>query len=344
MHDLPKSMLSFALATPLLGAEQALRALSPRQFGNLMLETMREASHAVRAFAPGAISGSAEELGNKLRVFTLFTYADQSIGTSRLDRRSLAELVSRVLDLGPDDTAWTMEGLGYYWTENRDPDAFRDNLPEVCLVPLHAGLGLYLAVREIDNLSRFLDLVSKYSAPGYSLVTAEALGVVARTMYPHSLLNIENQLNDIDRSLIAYFWHGVGRGAYFAPFNAVRSLLQPTSALYNTVRDASDDIARRNAVSGFAWALTLVNIQMPAVIESFLCSAGANVPEQEAFARGVSAAIAIWKRCAPEDEAIARIIDYKPAGCKTRWRSLIANPAIQGGEIQETPGELFKCP
>ncbi len=344
MRDLPQSMLRFALAAPFLVADQALRLLSPYEFGNLMLDTIRQASHAVGAFAPGPVGGPAEELSNKLRVFTLFTNAGPAIGTSHSDRRSLAELVSRVLALQPDSIAWTMEGLGYYWMENRDSRAFRDALPEICLVPLHAGLGLCLAVREINNLSRFVEQVRGHAAPGYAEVSSEALGVVARTMHPHRLLDLASELAAVDSSLPAYFWHGVGRGAYFAPCNTVRSLLRTGRALEESALDAPADCARRNVVSGFAWALTLVNVQSPWVIESFLCGAGTNLPETRAFAQGVSAAIAIWKRCAPNDEAVAGLLNYQPSGCATRWRELIANPALQGNRRQDAPGELFQCP
>ena len=49
----------------------------------------------------------------------------------------------------------------------------------------------------------------------------EALGLVTRLRCPELVRIVDWRLSAIDPELVGYFWHGVGRGLYFLPLNAL---------------------------------------------------------------------------------------------------------------------------
>ncbi len=206
-------------------------------------------------------------------------------------------------------------------------------MPEWSLVALHAGLGLGLAGRVLEAipetasggelrraLDRFSDLCRENSREGYADVAFEALGLVARNLHPELVDRIDEELRQEDPSAADLFWHGVGRGLYFAPTQAL-PLGSWSRALDKIRRESPDARARRNVLSGFAWALTLVNLRHPEVLAAFLRAHAAAVRE-DAWTHGVVAALLVWRAAAGREELLERFLSHRAEG----WRDLVRRP------------------
>lgn len=251
-----------------------------------------------------------QELSNKLLVWNLFTWADR-IGRVAAARR-----------LPAFDSIWTLEGIGYRYGLRSDETR---NLPERVLLPLHTGLGLALAEDALARpgtvrarLAEFINACDRNSRPEWSGIMFEALGIPAVNLHPDGSI-----VADIDRELAAmqgdrrdYFWHGAGRGAYFAPATFLPGLGMRAPAFRRLWAMASDASAQRNLAAGFAWATTLVNLRDPAVlmraIERMPRYAG-----ESAIMNGVGSALRFWTIVSPDDDYPAQLLGFdsrlKPA-------------------------------
>ena len=76
---------------------------------------------------------------------------------------------------------------------------------------------------------------------------------------------------------------------------------------------APHELGRRNAVAGFAWAMTLVNLRQPEIVAAFLRRLGAKVAVSDAFANAVFSALAVWQCCAPHDSCARAFCDHLPS-------------------------------
>ena len=81
---------------------------------------------------------------------------------------------------------------------------------------------------------------------------------------------VDRGLSAIDPDIVGYFWHGVGRGLYFLPINALPCSSSTWRAVEMAHEEAPHTLGRLNALGGLAWAVTLVNIRHPAILEAFL--------------------------------------------------------------------------
>jgi len=175
-------------------------------------------------------------------------------------------------------------------------------LPGLSPISIHAGAGLFLAEktltsieagkREEEILAEFCVECERVSFEGFRGIMQEVFGFAVRTMYPHLLERLDGCLHRTDAEFWERFWHGVGRGIYFAPSNIPPFRALPWSGIAMCLRESTDKIARRNALSGFCFALTMVNLRTPEVLEAFFRH------HAEYFADcidGVQAALAVWQ-------------------------------------------------
>ncbi len=159
----------------------------------------------------------------------------------------------------------------------------------------------------------------------------EALGLVTRLLYPQIVRIIDWRLSAIDPDLVGYFWHGVGRGLYFLPINA----LPCTSSTWRAVEMAQEEpphsLGRLNALGGLAWAVTLVNLRHPAILETFLKQYGGVISANDAFSTGVSASLMIWYDIEKDDPYLRAFLQYQPDPSNPRlvqlWNSQVRAPA-----------------
>jgi hypothetical protein len=282
------------------------------------------------------------ELQNKLEAFNLFTHVDLAIDLPATCD-SLVELVNRASRLGPYRSVWAVEGIGYHYAESRERINLKTEsktLPASSLVALHSGAGLSVACRCLEAISpssldfqirpvldRFITLCEEASHEAYAGAAYEALGLATRNLYPHLLADIDRHLNEIKEDLVGYFWHGVGRGLYFTPTNLLPDSERSHRVVRQSQEEAPHELARLNILSGFIWALVLVNIRHPQVLETFIRDNAAELDEAT-FANAFCSAALIWRDSSPDDEALNALCRYRSSDARSAelWNAWITRP------------------
>lgn len=332
-----------------------LEAFTPRHMTQMTFEVMQQSAEVFRFLMPGRENRLAwQEFQNKLQAFNLFEHVDVTLHLSPGPEVPLATLVEKADALGPYRAVWAMEGLGRYyaeayWEYQGTPRRLLTAdqalaLPAASLIPLHTGMGLSLADRllaalkphspdaEIDAVLRqFIALCQYNSSEGYTGAVLEALGLVTRLRYPQMAGIIDWRLLTIAPDIVDYFWHGVGRGIYFLPLNAIPCSNSSWHAAEMAQAEAPHTSGRLNALGGLAWALTLVNIRHPEILEAFLNRYGDVLAADDAFSTGVSAALMIWYDIARDDPYLRAFLQHQPDPSNPRlvqlWNSQMREPS-----------------
>lgn len=346
--QLQRGMLDLMWTAP------ALDAFTPKSIMKAALDAMQQSAQTFTVLVHGRESRVIwQELKNKLQAFELFEHVESALRLPARAQITLAELVKRAGALNPYLGLWAMEGVGHYyaeryWERSGTPRKLLAGtegpaLARSALVPLHAGVGLSLASRllqrikpkgppaEVQGVTRhFRMLCEDNSRKGYAGVAFEALGVVTRTLFPHLVPTIHRYLSVMGGALTDFFWHGVGRGIYFAPTNFLPWCSAPWRALGMSQQEPPNESGRLNATAGLAFALTLVNIQQPEVLETFLARHGEDLSKNDAFSSGVSSALMIWRYWTQEDAHFAAFREHQPCPCVPEvaalWRSQVKRP------------------
>lgn len=340
------------------------------------LKALQEGVDTLRVISPNADTQTAcREFINKLEAFEHFQYAYAILA---IEKRSLpiAERVVRVARLDAYRGVWVMEGLGYAfaeeaWEEGEDPprsllnEPQIDALPRASWIPLHTGMGLLLARRTLgrggesdletdgrERVRRFVELCDRNSRPGYADATFEALGLVVRNLHPRSLDTVDRLLAEGAPRRRAVFWHGAGRALYFNLSQSLSGADVLWRGLEKTRREAPDRDGRLNALAGLAWALALVNLRHPRVVEVFLRDYAERLDEEErlAFSNGVASATTLWFDAVGRDPYLEAFCDHLPRAGELRslWRRMIQEPCETSFEAYPTlleedgPGRLFR--
>jgi hypothetical protein len=303
-----------------------------------MLRRMRADS---RMGAPG------RELANKVLAYRLVRLT----GPGRRLRPDApwGDLVAELDGMDPFSALFRLERLGHdltraAWDAGGPPrDLFRDAraraLPERSLPMLHAGMGLALGERLFHALGRrhgeariggaladFAHLCRRNARPGYLGPAWEPLGIIVRLFHAGFAAAVDRAAEALDPELRLCFWHGVGRAIYFLP-----RYCWPGShgrAIARCRQEPPDATAARQAVSGFFFAATMVNLRHPWVLEGLL--AGASFPaDEEAIVRDAFAACLLVRRhTTPDDPAVPALLAHRPAPAHaSRWERLVREPA-----------------
>ena len=317
----------------------------------------RQWAELLAAFAPAfGVRSALREFRSKVEVFDLFENVDTVLRLPNGAPRSLRELVARTNALDPFTAVWAIEGIGHYyaetvWQSRGTPrglltEITTRDLPAKSLVALHAGMGLSLAncvlarvgracrkcpePSRLDSVLRqFVTLCRDNSSEAYIAASYEALGLVARNLYPHLITDIDRELPALGNNLNDYFWHGVGRAIYFAPTNYMPLSGVASRVVDMTQQEPPHELGRRNALAGAIWAMVLVNLREPEVVENFLVNCADVRFDRDAFANGVSSAAVIWcdsTESTAQLEALCRHRAQSPES----WRTLIHDPCRLG--------------
>jgi len=179
-------------------------------------------------------------------------------------------------------------------------------------------------------LSQFVALCNSNSSDGYVEATYESLGLIARTLYPHLVQVIDREIPECYPDLLSYFWHGIGRAIYFAPTNFPPFNSSPWRAVEMSQREPVHEVGRLNALAGLVWALTLVNIRQPQILENLLKHHRTELMIGNALANGASSAIMIWHDSTVNDPDLDKFLSYQPktsdSACSDLWIKQVREP------------------
>jgi hypothetical protein len=353
-----------------------LEACTPRRMFKLTFDMMQQSAEVSRWLIPGRENRLAwQEFKNKLQAFNLFEYVDVALNLPAGPDISLTALVAQADALGPYRAIWALEGLGRYytemcWTHKGAPQHLLtadqvSALSARSLIPLHTGMGLSLAGRLLATvkpqcpdatinhvLQQFIALCQGNSRVGYMGAVIEALGLVTRLCYPELVPIVDRQLLAVNADIVGSFWHGVGRGLYFLPLNSIPCASSSWRAVEMAQGEAPHASGRLNALAGLVWAVTLVNIRHPEILEAFLKHHGNALSANDAFANGVSSALMIWFDMQGDDPYLRAFCDYQPdatePGLVQLWNSQVRGPcqeALQSYygvlQVQHSLDEVF---
>lgn len=156
-------------------------------------------------------------------------------------------------------------------------------------LPIGRPTGQSAAGRTLEEtVERFDAWCREGSGERCAAAAFEALGLVTRVLHPGRVGAVDRLLREShpdapdrsdrpdrpdrpDRSMRREsFWHGLGRGLYLTPAGSLPRMRPTAYALERARREAPDRAARRNALAGLAWALTLVNFLHPGVVAAAL--------------------------------------------------------------------------
>jgi len=363
-------LMRTSLAMPLVGARQTASLVSslgsawpahglpsptPRSVLRATVRMIRETADGFSSTLSTEDGAEWQQLANKLEAFELFQFADAALGLPETNDVPLDERLSRAEPFDSYRRLWLVEGLGYAHAEKcRDAadgllvGEHTDTIPRACLMPLHTGMGLSLARLTLTRggpprtteacraaVEQFLTLCRRHGRPGYREAALEALGLIARNLAPQSLNLIDRELARIDGSLVAMFWHGAGRGLFFAPTRMLPGTCSLWHSIGETRRDAPHRAGRENALAGLVWASTMVNMRHPRLLRTFVEQHGDQLDpaERGAFAHGVSSAVSLWYDVNGRDRRLVELLGAaaRPAGASTGhlWDALVVTPVAE---------------
>jgi hypothetical protein len=306
-----------------------------------------------------------QEFDNKLYIISLVTQTHRTLGLNKTSNTTLPALVDRVGAMETFPRLWAAEGTGDDWADlawdrsgGIDPtgllnDASTASLPPWSLTMLHAGIGMSFAKKVLAGLetrstpeairsgiARFITLCRTSSRPGYTGAALESLGLATRTLYPNLITLIDREIPSVDETLHSYFWHGAGRAMYFDPMNMLPSVNAPWRVIRRLETEAPHPLAYRNALSGIAWAITVVNMRHPIVMESFLRHHADLARAHNAFTNGVTSSVMMRYDTTKDDARIAPFIHNRPSDqdVAAAWRTVITAPCEQA--LRVTYAEL----
>ena len=355
-----------------------LETLNFRGMVKTGLNLMQQSASVLKILLPGQTAGLIlEEFQNKLTAFEWFEHVDTKLTLPTQPDAPLVLFLRCTENLDSYSRIWATEGIGFYFAEkclskSGEPEnllsgALVKGAPKSSFVALHAGMGLSLAHRFLKRLNSessfrlmpemleaHIALYRNISQNGYAEIGIETLGLAARNLYPHLLLSIDDALGRLDEDYIAYFWHGAGRAIYFAPTGLFPMWDESWNSILATQDEPPHELGRLNALTGWLFALTLVNIRQPEIIAAYLKSHPRLFAVKEAVADGVGAAMVIWHNSTQDSSFIEAFFTYAPADASSefisQWRELIQQPVATAlrdyqakPESERQPGRLFRC-
>jgi hypothetical protein len=297
-----------------------------------------------------AVGVALRECRNKIYIMDLVARVDSLLPGPGAGK-SLSETVQKAYELGSFPALWAIEGIGHKWgeavvSEGRPPESLlkgedAEDVPESSLTMLHAGLGMALAqdcLKGMDGkdassrrkgLEKFLSECRRGSREGYAGAAIESLGLVTRFVKGAKWMRtLDADLAALDDAAAGYFWHGAGRALYFSPPNFIPGFRSPWRAVAMALSEAPREDARFNLIAGLAWAVTLVNMRHPEVVEEFLQRHHSEIPTA-AFANGVAAATVMRFDISPQEPSLGRFRDYRPNPARldpSTWSSCVSEP------------------
>jgi hypothetical protein len=274
-----------------------------------------------------------QEAKNKARIMTLVnaatSYVDEKFSTP------VEKIVEKCYALGQFPALWALEGTGkdiaeWHMNRNENPTGIMQDIQldpkwDGAWLMLHAGQGMQFAKYYVDRMKtrsdaeiehavkRAVVLCRANSRPGYFGAAMESLGLVSRFMGDKAYCHKVNQvLLSYAPDCRGYFWRGCGRAIYFHPLNFFPRLLAPNGAINMAKREAPDPEALENLMAGIAWAMTVVNMVTPEVMEWALANHDDYFSGSPGYFSGVISSCVMRYDTSPDLEDIQKFRYYKP--------------------------------
>jgi hypothetical protein len=100
------------------------------------------------------------------------------------------------------------------------------------------------------------------------------------------------------------------------------------------------EAGKRNAISGFCFALTMVNLRQPEILDALFKH---HATQALACVDGIKAAIAAWDVSGGEIEMVERIAEYRPSAPTARVLWPMLWPGRAEAEDYRRPERLFSA-
>jgi hypothetical protein len=309
-----------------------LKSWTPSYMTDLVSGLFRGSTDAVASL--GSVDGLGllkEQFQNTGDVLGFVNDVDAPEELSADGTYPLEEQVEKFYARGDYPALWLIEGLGerYARAYLNSGRPVRDlltsgkgaALPDKTQLMMHAGMGIAFAKHGVDELTpwssveatrdalhRFLERVRVNSMPGYEGAALESLGLVAQTWYGQLVSSLSEQLSGIDPDAAEFFWHGAGRAMYFSPMYMLPGL-SPWEA---ADREPPDDLSKRNARAGVAWAFTIVNVRQPKIAAHFLRHRADRISGNDAYTDGVHSTLVMAGDMYPGHKYVTEFCQYRP--------------------------------
>ncbi len=354
-----------------------LETLSFRGMVKTGLNLIQQSANVLKILLPGQETGLVlEEFQNKLTAFEWFEHVDTKLSLPLQTDTPPVLLLRRTERLDSYSRIWATEGIGFLFAERclsqrSEPQnllggASVKGVAENNFIALHAGMGLSLAHRFLKRLNgessfrelpellqAHITLYKNNSQSGYAEIGIETLGLAARNLYPHLLLSLDDALKQIDEDYVAYFWHGAGRAIYFAPTGLFPMWDASWSSVLATQEEPPHESGRLNALTGWIFALTLVNIRQPEILAAYFKRYKHLFVTKEAVVSGISSAIIVWQDSTQDNSCLESFLNYAPTDedveFSSQWRELIQRPTEAAlrdyrakPKNERQPKELFR--
>ncbi len=345
---------------------------TPNNLLRISSQAVQQTIQLSRLLRPDQAELAWQELRNKLEVFILVKNLSSVLRLPADQLLPLPALVERAYTVPAFEALWAVEGLGHYYTDMYwELRGVPQNLlseeqaavPAKSLLMLHAGMGLAFAERLLRELTSqasdeqvryaveyFFALCRSNSRSGYLGAAVESLGLVTRDFYPDLVGRVERQVRQNAPEFLGYFWHGVGRAIYFSREYFLPILRTVWSGIDEEAYDAPD---RLSAMAGLSWAVTLVNMRQPAIMENVVQSHRENSDLVAGFINGVVSSIIMRVDTTPGAEFVSAFyehrIDPRDRRLAAIWEQRIAYPvttALQKYypvlQRQQLLGQIFR--
>jgi len=276
----------------------------------------------------------ATECRNKCKIMALVqgleSYVDPQGGIP------LETIVEKCYALGPFPALWAVEGAGKDLAESRMardlnprellPDAQLDRKWDKALLMLHAGMGLGFAKYYVERLpssasddqvrnavTRTVELCRNNSRQGYYGAAIESLGLVSRFLGSAAFCRrVHHALGECASDSVGFFWRGVGRAVYFHPLNFMPGFVRPCRAIHMCETEAPNPEMKEAMLAGVAWAMTVVNMTHPQVMEWILENHDDYFSGSPGFFNGVVSSIVMRYDTTPDDPRIMQFRNHRP--------------------------------
>jgi hypothetical protein len=290
------------------------------------------------------------ECRNKCRIMTLVQGLKSYMAPD--GSTPLQSIVEQCYSLGDFPALWAVEGAGKdlaEWHMKRNPnpermlvDAPLDPKWNKSLLMLHAGIGLGFARFYVEPLNpqcpkeelreavtKTVDLCWKNSRPGYGGAAVESLGLVSRFIHDGPFCRrVHEVLTESRPDCVGYFWRGCGRSLYFGPKNFMPGFSKPSRAIDSCREEAPNEEAYQGLLSGCAWALTVVNMETPEVMEWVLQNIDVYFGDQPGYPNGVTSSVVMRWDTTPGFKLVQDFRNHKPADAKIAeaWVKRVKGP------------------